>query len=255
VAPRSPLLGLLIDEMKTPNKIYEFHVENLHAIDIALDKVALTLRESIAKNNGKMIASFMRLFALLLASWAECRLNKLLYEPKRFSDIERDSITSQKTQLDRWSAVIEVAYRKYYSIPHAKLSATTIPHSAYSRYESVLELINCDLRPIIELRNKLAHGQWIFPLNDDGNDVAQIQMDALRKENLLSLQFKKRLISSLTDIVNDLVVSRPTFERDFDYHYNLIIQTKRNLVNRNYTTYESKMQEKYKRGQERKKAN
>jgi hypothetical protein len=88
-------------------------------------------------------------------------------------------------------------------------------------------------------------------LNDDGNDIAQAQMDVLRLENLLSLQFKKSLITSLTGTVNDLVVSRPTFERDFDQHYQLIVQTKRNLVKRSYPVYVSNMQEKYKRGKKK----
>jgi hypothetical protein len=239
--------------MKPPEKLYEFHVANLHAIEIALDKVALTLREAIAQNDVKMIPPFMRLFALLLASWAECRLSKLLYEPKGFTDLERSGIAAKGTQIERWLAAIESAFRKHYNIPNAVLSVATLQHSAWSRYESVVQLVNDGLRPIIELRNKLAHGQWEFPLNDDGNDIAQAQMDVLRAENLLSLQFKKSLISSLSGIVNDLVVSRPAFERDFDRHYQLIVQTRRNLVKRSYAAYASKMQEKYKRGQEERK--
>jgi hypothetical protein len=116
--------------MKTPEKIYEFHVANLHAIEIALDKVALTLREAIAKNNVKAIPSFVRLYALLLASWAECRLSKLLYEPKGFTNLERSVIISRGTQIERWMTAIEVAFRKHYKIPNAVLSINTLPHSA-----------------------------------------------------------------------------------------------------------------------------
>lgn len=234
--------------MKTPEKLYEFHVANLHAIEIALDNVARTLREAISKNDVKTMPSFMRLYALLLASWAECRLSKLLYEPRGFTDLERSGIVSRGTQIERWMVAIEVAFRKHYNIPRADLSINTLTHSAWSKYGSVIQLVDVDLRPIIELRNKLAHGQWVYPLNDDGNDVAQAQMDALRLENLLSLQFKKSLITSLSGIVNDLIVSRPTFERDFDHHYQLIVQTKRNLVNRSYSAYVLNMQEKYNRG-------
>ena len=239
--------------MKTPAKLYEFHVANLRAIEIALDKVSLTLREAISKNDVKKIPSFLRLYALLLASWAECRLSKLLYEPTGFSDIERKDIVARATQIDRWMATIESAFRKHYNIPKAALSLNTLDHSAWTKYLSVIELIEVDLRPIIELRNKLAHGQWTYPLNDDGNDIAQAQMDALRKENLLSLQFKKSLITSLSDIINDLVVSHPTFERDFDRHYHLIIQTKRNLTKRTYLAYEIDMRAKYESGQEKRK--
>ena len=76
-------------------------------------------------------------------------------------------------------------------------------------------------------------------------------MDALRIENLLSLQFKKKLITSLSAAINDLVVSKPTFERDFDNHYRLIIQTRRNLQNRDYMDYDTDMRQKYQRGKAR----
>lgn len=238
--------------MKTPEKLYEFHVANLHAIETALDKVALMLRDAISRNDNKVIESFMRLYALLLAAWAECRLRKLLYEPNGFTDTERSQIKGKGKQIERWLATIEVAFRKHYTIPNAVLSGATLPHSAWARYESVIQLVDADLRPIIELRNKLAHGQWVHPLNDEENDVAQKQTNVLRNENLLSLQFKKSLISSLSDIVNDLVVSLPTFERDFDYHYHLIVQTRRNLKTRSYTAYAREKHEMYKRGQEKK---
>ncbi len=240
--------------MKPPEKLYEFHVANLHAIEVALDKVALTLRDAIARDDAKVIPSFMRLYALLLAAWAECRLSKLLYEPKGFTDLERSVIATKGTQIERWLAAIETAFRKHYKIPSAALSVATLPHSAWSRYESIIQLVKDDLEPIIGLRNKLAHGQWAFPLNDDGNDVAQVQMDALRTENLLSLQFKKSLVSLLSSIVNDLVVSRPAFERDFDQHYQSIVHTKHNLVKRDYAVYANGMREKYKRGRQKKNA-
>ena len=105
-----------------------------------------------------------------------------------------------------------------------------------------------DLSSIIELRNKLAHGQWVYPLNHDGDDVAQEQMDALRVENLLFLQFKKKLLESLSAIIHDLVVSKPTFERDFDNHFRMIVETRRNLQNRDYETWAEGMRQKHQRG-------
>jgi hypothetical protein len=88
-------------------------------------------------------------------------------------------------------------------------------------------------------------------LNSDENDVAQEQMNALRKENVLSLQFKKALLSYLSDAIHDLVVSRPTFERDFDEHYRGIVNTRRNLKTRVYANYVRLMQAKFQRGKAR----
>jgi hypothetical protein len=237
--------------MKPPDKLYEFHVANLRAIDTAMSRVARSLREAISIEDNKTISAFTRLYALLLGAWAECRLRKLIYEPNGFDEQERILIRSKSTQLERWQTAVETAFRKHYNVPRACLSDTTLPHSAYSRYATILDMLDNDLRPTIELRNKLAHGQWVYPLNNEGNDVAQEQMNALRLANLLSLQFKKALISHLSNAIHDLVVSLPTFERDFDKHYRDIVSTRRNLKTRDYESWVKQMQEKYQRGKTR----
>jgi hypothetical protein len=234
--------------MKPPNKLYEFHVENLRAIDLAIDQVARSLRRAVSREDEKTTLSFTRLHALLLGAWAECRLRKLIYEPNGFDKQERALVHSKDTQLKRWRAAVEAAFRKHYDVPSAPLSDSTLCHSAYARYITIVDMLDNDLRPIIELRNKLAHGQWAYPLNSDGDDVAQEQMDTLRRENLLSLQFKKALISYLSGAIHDLVVSCPTFERDFDEHYRSIVNARRNLKTRDYESWAKQMREKYQRG-------
>jgi len=237
-----------IHRMKPPRKLYQFHVANLREIDRAIERVARSLRAAVSQGDEIAVSSFMRLYALLLGAWAECRLRKLVYEPKGFDDPERGTICAENTQLKQWQKAVEVAFRRQYKVPKAPITAGVLPHSAHSRYEALSDTLAKDLGSIIELRNKLAHGQWVYPLNNDGDDVAQEQMDALRVENLLSLQFKKRLLESLSAAIHDLVVSRPTFERDFDNHFRLIVETRRNLQNRDYNTWAEGMRQKYQRG-------
>lgn len=234
--------------MKPPDELYRFHVANLQAIDTAIKRVTLSLRAAISSGDEKTIRAFVRLYALLLGAWAECRLCKLVYEPNGFNEQERTFIRSRSTQLEQWHTAVEIAFRKYYNVPKALLSDKSLAHSTYSQYATILDMLEKDLRPIIELRNKLAHGQWVYPLNNTGDDVAQKQMGALRGENLLSLQFKKALVSYLSDVIHDLVVSRPTFERDFNEHYRAIVATRCNLQRRDYKSYAKQMVKKYERG-------
>ncbi|MCC7188747.1 MAG: hypothetical protein IT312_08400 [Anaerolineales bacterium] len=238
--------------MKTPKKLYQFHVANLREIDHAMDKIARSLRASISQNDEATVSAFMRLYALLLGTWAECRLRKLIYEPQGFIDTEREKIRAESTQLKQWQKAVEVAFRRQYKIPKAVLSSSVLPHSAHTRYDTLSEMLTNDLGSTIELRNKLAHGQWFYPLNNEGNDIAQEQMDALRNENLLSLQFKKALLEALSSAIHDLVVSKPTFERDFDNHLRVITETQRNLKNRDYKNWAESMREKYERGKVKK---
>ncbi|MCH8800221.1 MAG: hypothetical protein IH963_04855 [Chloroflexi bacterium] len=155
---------------------------------------------------------------------------------------------SKETVLDRWLFAIEVAFRKHYLIPKANLSTKTLPFSAFNQYQGLRDIINGDLQTIITMRNKLAHGQWAFPLNREGTNIAQDQMDELRTENLFSMQFKKSLLKFLCEMVHDLVVSLPTFQRDFDKHYRQIEQTRRNLQTRKYDWYKNQLRRKYQEG-------
>ncbi len=234
--------------MKPPKKLYQFHVANLREIDRAMNTIARALRAAISRRDAATESAFMRVYALLLGSWAECRLRKLLYEPISFDDSDRTKVRSQTTQMRQWEKTLEIAFRRQYGRRKGPLNEASIPHSAFTRYRTLTDLLSTDLVSIIELRNKLAHGQWVFPLNKDGDDVAQEQMDALRNENLLALQFKKALIESLSAAIHDVVVSKPTFERDFDAHFRTIVETRRNLRTRDYEAWAEGLRQKFNRG-------
>lgn len=237
-----------VNAMKPPEELYEFHVANLRSIEVGISRITRLFRHAISIDDEYTVFVFIRLYALLLGTWAESRLRKLLYEKDGFSEGNRDHIFSLQTQLEMWEECVEKAFRIHYNVPNAPLSQETMDHSAFAKFSSIQEMIQDDLRPIIELRNKLAHGQWHYTLNSEGDDISQDQMDAIRIENLLSLQFKKSLLVYLCEVIHDLVVSKPTFERDFDKHYRLIIETRRNLRMRVYEKYTQAMRDKYERG-------
>lgn len=241
--------------MATEDEIYGFHVANLRSIEIALKNTALSARKAISEENQPATDSFIRLYALLIGTWAETRLRKLLYERSGFTEGERNRVLTQISQLEQWQKLIEVAFRKHYGIPHAQLTSTSLPFTAHARYASLVNILDNNLRVVIEVRNKLAHGQWIYPLNNKGNDIETNKYALLNKENLQSLQLKKSLLSSLADIVHNLVVSLPTFERDFDSNYSRITNTENNLINRNYKKYVSMLIVKRQRGIKKRKAN
>lgn len=173
---------------------------------------------------------------------------KLLYEPAAFSDAERQGLLAQ-TALARWTAVVEIGFRRHYRIPTAALQPPALPKTAHARCTILVDVIYEDLKSIITLRNKLAHGQWIYPLTEDLADIAQEQMDALRQETLLSLKQKASLIDWLCACIHDLVVSLPTFERDFDRHFARIEQTRRNVIARDYGWWVGQIQTRHDRGQ------
>lgn len=234
--------------MKSPEKLYKYHSKNLRAVGAGLEDVLASARSAIARGHPKSVATHLRLYAFLLGAWSEARLLKLLYEPQAFNVDERKSVLGEQALL-RWHAVLEAAYRRHYGIPNAALRPPALPATASGRLQTLQAVLDEDLSSIITLRNKLAHGQWAYPLNDALDDVAEPQMKRLRQENLLTLKFKASMIDSLCACIHDIVVSKPTFERDFDNHLRHIAQLRMDLVQRKYAAWERKLVDKYKRGQ------
>jgi hypothetical protein len=73
-------------------------------------------------------------------------------------------------------------------------------------------------------------------------------MDALRKETVLTLKQKESLIDSVYGAVHDLVVSKPTFERDFDSHFRHVEQIRVNVARKNYDQWRDQLRTTYERG-------
>jgi hypothetical protein len=222
-----------------PSKIYKQHVANLRELEAALGNVARLARAAIAQADPqRALRSLLRLFAFLLGAWAECRLKKLLHEEHGFNDAERTIILAKGTQLEQWQECVDLAFRKHFNLPKAELSARTLGVAPSARRESLRQVLSADLRIIIEIRNKLAHGQWIYPFNSEGTAVEQDKYKLINKENLLSLEFKYAMLGHLADAMHDLVVSPTTFERDFDGHFKKLFQVQTNLQRRDYAKYE-----------------
>ena len=129
-----------------------------------------------------------------------------------------------------------------------------MPHSAFARYETLHDLLAFHFRPLIELRNKLAHGQWAYPLTMSRQDVSKPQLKALKAENLLTLEIKDRVAEHTCRIINDLVVSAPTFERDFDLHFGRLGEVLLALKKADYGKYESELVRRSEKGRRKREA-
>lgn len=224
---------------RNPSKLYLHHVANLREIELAIGHTARLARASIAScDSQQSLRSLLRLYAFLVGAWAECRLRKLLHEEFGFSDAERSVITEKQTQLEQWQATVDLAFRKHHKIPKARLDERTLGVAHAARWAALHDVLCNELRIVIEIRNKLAHGQWVYPLNNDGTAVEPDKYRLINKENLQSLQFKFDLIGHLADATHDLVVSPITFERDFEMHFRRLFQVRTNLVTKDYKKYE-----------------
>ncbi len=242
--------------MISKEKLYKYNVDNHRRVEQSLNNIEVHLRKAISQKDEKVQESLLPLYMLLIAVSAEARLIKIICEPKAFENDEITTIMETKSHIDRWCKVVDTAFYK----SHGKKPITdpTIPRTAFNMHKDLIDLLKNELKTVIEIRNKLAHGQWEYPFKNwqssfDINkiDIATNIKKAFEKENFLTLKFKRSLIYFSLNIVKDLVVSRRTLKRDFDEYYKRIIITRINLKKRSYDKYSSSLIRKRKRGEEK----
>lgn len=238
----------------SPDDLYRAHVQNLRSVQTGIEQIERELRAAISRRDTASTKALLKILLLLTGSWAECRLRKLLYEPNGFSQQDRDAITACRQQVEWWKRALEIGFRARYNLPNAVLPAA-LKATGRLRYIELLSTIDSDLKPIIEMRNTLAHGQWARPLNSAGADIAPSMIRALIRENALSARFKKTILESLAIVLHDLVAGNAAFERDFDQHFTRLENARHNLQNRRYTDWEASMTKKYDAGRAKRNLN
>jgi hypothetical protein len=205
--------------------------------------VARLARSAVASSDPQCsLRSLLRLYSFLIAAWAECRLQKLLHEEFGFQATERDEILAESTQLKQWQLTVDTAFRKHHGITKAPLNERSLGVAHAARRDARQDVLNHELRIPIEIRNKLAHGQWVYPFNTEGSVIDADKYRLINKENIQSLQLKFAPVGHFADAVHDLVVSPRTFERDFESHFRRLFQARTNLTTKAYSDYEQSLQ-------------
>jgi len=218
---------------------YKQHCENLRMIEKAITSVQRMLREYIRKDQPMNVYIYTKLLSHLINSWAEVRALKLIYEKAAFSDAEKLKLI-KCDQLDaRWILLLTISFCKSYKILPRKLDSVETPITARTRYKMLSELAQNDLLESSQLRNRIAHGQWKYAFNKDMLEINQQLTMRLRQENIVKLQLKYKMFKSLAQIIHDLAVSRPTFERDFDKNFRKLEGQKANFHGRKYDDYKN----------------
>ncbi|MFV1666186.1 hypothetical protein VWX97_08195 [Phaeobacter sp. JH18-32] len=232
----------------TPERLYQAHVKNLRAIGVAFERLRLELNECLARGDDKTADALLKTAMLLLGAWAENRLRKVLFEPNGFSSAERELVEASGAQIDCWNKAIELGFRRRFGIPSADL-ATALDVTPRAHYLSLLDVVERELRPIIEVRNKLAHGQWARTLNNSNDDFSSATMALINGENAHSIKCKRRMLESLALLLHDLVAGNHAFSRDFDKHFRNLEHARCEITTRSYSNWLASMRAKYSRGQ------
>lgn len=208
-------------------ELEKIHIANRQQIDKALTQINLVLNDALKSNNTAKEYAATRLLVFLWMSWAETSLNALIYKHPHVTEDIRTKVLSARKEIDKWHILIDEFFKKHYlSKKQTSITRRIMGHSPYARYLSLKEIIEKEVNIFIEIRNRLAHGQWKIALNTEATNKSQditTKLWALSKKEILYL---KSTLVNLNKILNDLICSKATFERDFDAYISRIDKTK-----------------------------
>ena len=171
---------------------------------------------------------YSKLVLTLWVSLAEVEFNILLTANEYFTKSFLETVDlSRKSEVEKWLVMVDYFFKdKYFNRQDREPSLINLGDTNYHRYEMLRKIITEDLRPFIELRNRLAHGQWAVAFNYIGHGENQeLTKDiwTLSKKDIMLL---KSFVTNLPPLVKLLITSRKTFERDYDKYVYRIIKAK-----------------------------
>lgn len=213
------------------------HSENLRAICAGLTQAERTHKAAIRRGDAAATDFSARMHQLMVGLLAEAHLRKIVNDPGGFNSKEQQLLTQERSQIDQWLRTVEFAFRRHYHVPlHLEIDEATTALGVPDQYDSIRNLLKDDLEPIVQDRNKLAHAQWRWLLNNKETDFTGRSKPPL---NYLSLKRRGAIISALAELIHTLVVSEPTFHRDYVALYDSISQTRAQIDGADYPQFES----------------
>ena len=264
--------------MELKEKKYKAYCENLRSINSGIRMVESNLKECIKKEDDDGILVYTRIFSFLVGCWEEVRLGKIIHEPSAYSDTEIDIILSASSLADTWKKAVIIAVCKKCNVRYdeninfEEELKREMSFTIQKMYEKVLEWLEIYLRDAYEIRNKIAHGQWIRAFTNDLSKFSSERTRDICKENIVTIQIKKSVMLEITYLLESLCVSNvpksegrvssifktesTAFEKNFEkcyQHINHLLE--RRQADREYDQYKRILVSKYERGKQHKMEN
>lgn len=198
--------------------IAKAHAKNRTQIRKAITQLNRSLNQAIKDNNKELEKANVRMIMILYAAYLESTLSYLLYfYGAQIKMVSVDYIIEKKTVHERWCHFIDFCFRRnFLGGKRRALTLVNLNHTNFNRYTYLKSMVDNEVRAIIEIRNKLAHGQWAVAFNSDGDDKnveVTTRLWTLTKKDVL---VTKNIVNKFTEIMDALISSEEYFSSIFD---------------------------------------
>jgi len=193
------------------------HRKNRAALSKAIVQMNRSLNESIQRKDKEKEYVQARCLFLLWVSWMEVSMDLILHSANKLTEAERKSIVACRREIDRWNLCLDLCFAKHYLTGKKRsLTKINLGPTAFYRFQELKAILKDYIDPYIEIRNRLAHGQWMIAINSEGSGKNQdltTRLMVLSKKELLLV---KMMVKNFVNLVNVLACSKNEFEKKYD---------------------------------------
>lgn len=187
---------------------------------------------------------YSKMLLVMWVSMLEIEFDLLLYDPIFGLYLEKfliDKNINNLSEINKWRVLVEFCFRKQYLNNNLKTSISVISlgDTSFHRYLNLLDILEKDIKPYVELRNRLAHGQWSIAFNDSDFEKNQKITQFVWTISKKDLMLLKSYIKNFPTLIRSLLLSKKTFESTYDKYVNRINLAK-NDIDKRYAWLKSK---------------
>lgn len=238
------------------NPLYKQQCQNVKLIESAYDSIERQVKDSIKTENKNEEIVFTRLLSNITVIWMEAYILKICYDNNYFTEEDILKIRESQSLEQRIVSLINMAVCKRHNIPFTRKQLDKeLKYTERARYKGLIQLIHEDFTESINIRNKIAHGQWKFAYSNGLNVLDEIVTAKINSENIVGIQLKRNLFKNLMELIQHIAVDFQKYDTDFDIMYEKIEGFKHNKEGRSYKDYRTKLIESYQRGIAREREN
>lgn len=177
------------------------------------------VRKGTKVNEFSLDNLFAKMILPLWVSILEIDFNILAYDKAELSQKFLKNVdVGNSSEIEKWLKLNDFLFKERYLKGNQKriLSQSSLTDTSYHRYMAIKKTTEEDIKPFIELRNRIAHGQWSIAFNNLGmtkNQQLTQKAWTLSKKDLMLF---KVVVTNFPQILKNLTLSINAFEKEYD---------------------------------------
>ena len=179
--------------------IYVIQSRNVRHLKRVQKNLTRDINHYLIKNDSFQVNIKTKLLSLLYSALSEAQFTQILHTPFGFQHSEILKIQDQRSLIDSWLLMLDIALQKVGDRKKNK--------DLEKRRTLLKKYISEYIEKPQELRNKIAHGQWIHALNSNNTKENPATTSRIEDLNVVKIMIWFEVHQYLCFIIRDLIQS------------------------------------------------